>query len=451
MSVKIYNTIAKEVQDLGPMGQKLNMFVCGPTVYDYIHIGNARTFTVFDMVAKYLRYRGYGVTYLQNITDIDNKIIHKAHESGRTAQEVAKEFENAFLEDVHALHITSVDTYARASDYVPEIIAQIKHLQEAGYAYAVPAVELSEPDAVSSSDNQDVYFDVTRYEEKFSGEYGKLSNQLSNELEEGVRVELEKNKKGPRDFVFGPQYEIHGGGQDLIFPHHEAEIAQQQAASGKVPFVQHWIHTGFLTTKSEKMSKSLGNITPARELLKEYSPTALRFYLLSGHYRAPLDFSDQALRQAEAGVMRIHEFLERLKLFEDHNPMDHSADKEIKDQFNALYKDLITAMDDDLNTPKALGVLFDVIRLGNQYIDEQKIDLHSVKEILYILDFYHRVMGIVPIRTTTIPEEVKTLVSERQEAKENKEFDKADQLRDQIAALGYQIDDTPYGPLVKKK
>lgn len=312
-----------------------------------------------------------------------------------------------------------------------------------------------------------------------------MSGQNEQDLEEGVRIEVEKNKRSPRDFVLwkaqnydyepawkspwghgrpgwhiedtaisekylGQQYDIHGGGQDLMFPHHEAEIAQQQAASGKVPFVQHWIHTGFLVAKNEKMSKSTGNFKTAHELLDEYPAEALRLYLLSAHYRSPLGYSEKAIQQAEAGIMRIAELIERIRFFEDKNPFAHKSDKEVAVSLDEFSKKINDAMNDNLNTPRVIAILFDIIRTFNNYIDFGKVDLHSTAHLMKILDFYHDVMGIIPLKKYKLPQEVQQLIDKRQKAKNKKSFQEADDIRDKIRSLGYQIDDTQHGPLVKK-
>jgi cysteinyl-tRNA synthetase len=462
------------------------MFVCGPTVYDYIHIGNARTFVLFDVIAKYLRHTDNELLYIQNITDIDNKIIEKAHGSDKSAKDVAEEFEKEFHKDIERLGISSVDKYIKASDHIDEIIDQIKVLEEKGYAYTVPAILSPAAKMDKAINNSDVYFDVAKYEKDYPDQYGKLSGQNEQNLEEGVRVELESNKKAPRDFVLwkaqnydyepawkspwgqgrpgwhiedtaisekylGQQYDIHGGGQDLMFPHHEAEIAQQQAASGKVPFVQHWIHSGFLVAKNEKMSKSTGNFKTAHELLDEYPAEALRLYLLSAHYRSPLSYSEKAVRQAEAGIMRIEEFMERMRFFEDKNPLAHKSDKEVIKALDGFSKKIQDAMDDDLNTPQVIAILFDIVKTFNNYIDAGKVDLHSTAHLMKMLDFYQDVMGIIPLKKYKLPKDIQKLADERQQAKDKKDFDTADKLREKILDSGYRIDDTPHGPLIKKK
>lgn len=483
--MRLYNTLTKKIEELSAPTRKFNMFVCGPTVYDYIHIGNARTFVTFDAIAKYLRFAGYQLFYLQNITDVDNKIIARAKESGKLSNDIALTYERAFLDDSKQLKITSIDTYARASEHIAEIIAQVKTLIKKGYAYATSAVPAKGPDAVSGSNN-DVYFDIEAYEHAFPGQYGALSGQKISDIEEGVRVIMEANKKNPRDFALwkaqnytyepswgspwgqgrpgwhiedtaisekylGQQYDIHGGGQDLIFPHHEAEIAQQQAASGLVPFVRHWLHTAFLVNNSQKMSKSLGNFATAHDLLKKYTPETLRFYLLSAHYRSPLDFNDTSLIQAEAGITRIAEFIDRLVFFDNKQFTPSAIDNEVTKQAAQFSQDIVAALDDDFNTPKAIGILFDFIRTMNQRIDAGQIDRDTTRHLLEVLDIADHVLGIVPRRSVKLPAKVAELVHKRQKARDTNDFTVADKLRAEIIQLGYNLDDTPYGPLIKQK
>ncbi len=485
MSIRLYNTLTRHMEPLLAEGT-LEMFVCGPTVYDYAHIGNFRSFVVFDTIAKHIRFRGLPLFYLQNITDIDNKIIKRARESGVTPTDIALEYERIFLTDATRLKITAVDTYARASEHLPEIIAQVGVLIEKGYAYTAPAVQTTEPEAAASDGNQDVYFDVDAYEKNFPGEYGQLSGQHAGGLETGVRIDVENNKRSPRDFVIwkarnytyepawqspwglgrpgwhiedtaisekylGQQYDIHGGGQDLKFPHHEAEIAQQQAASDKTPFVRYWLHNGFLETKSEKMSKSLGNFITAHELLNRYSPEAIRLYLLSGHYRAPLDLSETALTQAEAGVMRIGEFIRRLHAFESARQLQQHGQEARARSLATRFADILDAMDEDFNTPKAIGIFFEILREVNHAIDTEELDIPSAGKLLSIFDFFDHVLGIVPRQTADIPPEIFALAKERQAAKDAGDYARSDALRDAIATHGYQIDDTPAGPVIKKR
>ena len=375
--MEIYNTLTRKKgafeprKDLptGQAGKKINMFVCGPTVYDYIHIGNARTFVVFDVVAKYLRYRGYDVNYIQNITDIDNKIIERAQKEGVDSLEYAKKYSDIFKEDMQALGVTSPE-YKNATDHIPEVIKQVQTLLDKGNAYII--------------ENDGIYFDLSTFPD-----YGKLSGRTASMADDAVsRIDDSTKKRNRGDFAlwkfsqegdpswpapfgdgrpgwhiedtaitekyFGPQYDIHGGGQDLIFPHHEAEIAQQESASGLKPFVRYWMHAGFLVNKSEKMSKSTGNFQTARELLKKYSKEVLRFYLLSNHYHSPLDYSETTMGQFQAAVQRIIEFMEKLLLISGRwSGVEGGVDSFLNGP-KGQRELFIETMDDDFNTPVLL-------------------------------------------------------------------------------------------------
>lgn len=459
--MKIYNTLTKQKEEFIPReDKKVRMFVCGPTVYDYIHIGNARTFVFFDVVVKYLRHIGYEVQYIQNITDIEDKIIARAKETGDDPLAFAKKYEEKFLEDMKSLGVTAVtdyNHYARASDHIPEVVKQVKTLIAKGHAYLI--------------EGDCYYFDLSTF-----SDYGKLSGRTAAMADDAVsRIDENPNKRNRGDFAlwkfskegepswetelgkgrpgwhiedtaitekyFGPQYDLHGGGQDLIFPHHEAEIAQQESASGLKPFVKYWMHTGFLVSKEKKMSKSLGNFLSLNEALKNYSLETLRFYFLSAHYRSPLDFSEEILKQSEAAVMRINEFRNKLNLLT--SQVTNIDDEEIGKAFQKIKE----AMDDDFNTPEAIGAFFELIRQTNQKLENRQI---ATAELIKIIDFFEKVLGIVP-EPITYPAKIRELIDQREKMREAKDFAAADQLRSQIESLGYQIDDTIYGPLVKKK
>lgn len=453
--VKIYNTLTRQLDAL-PEAGKLNMFVCGPTVYDYIHIGNARTFTVFDAFARYLRYKGYDLDYVQNITDIDDKIIRRAAEQKTDPGTFAKQWEEQFLADTKALGITS-PRYIRATDHIDDIIKQVQTLIGKGYGYEI---------------SDGIYFNLSKFPE-----YGKLSGRTTTKEDDGIsRIDENPEKRNPGDFclwkrskpgeptwdapwfagrpgwhiedtaitesVFGPQYDIHGGAQDLIFPHHEAEVTQQEAASGKVPFVKYWMHVAFLVNKDAKMSKSLGNFATLNELLKTYSPETLRFYLLSAHWHSPLDFTEKALIQSEAAIQRLGEFV--LKLSKASGNGSTVATETVKKAFQE-------ALDNDFNVPEAMGHIFNFIREHNIAVSTGDISKESAQEILAFFQEINTILSIIPTELPVIPEEIQKLIDQRETAREAKDFATSDKLRDQIASLGYQIDDTPYGPLVKKR
>ena len=461
--MRIYNTLTKKSEELIPRSAgKVQMFVCGPTVYDLVHIGNARTFVFFDAFAKYLRLRGLEVEYLQNITDIDDKIIAKAQAEKIAAAEVANEFEKEFMTDMSALGVTGVTRYARATDHIPQVIEQVKKLINSGHAYQI---------------KDGWYFDV----KKFAG-YGKLSGRSVEMAEDGVsRIDESGEKHNKADFClwkfsmadgepawdsedlgrgrpgwhiedtaitehyFGPQYDIHGGGQDLIFPHHEAEITQQESASGKKPFVKYWMHVAFLINKEQKMSKSLGNFETVNELLKKYPKEVLRFYLLSGHYRQPLEFSDKMLKQSGAAINRITEFIQKLELAKS------DLEVELPSEILELVKKQFTeAMDNDFNTPEAFAAIFEMIRAINPLLSENKVNQGQAKEILKLFKEIDTIANIVPSEKQKIPTEIQELVEKREKLRQGKNYEKADKIRTQIFDLGYGIEDTIYGPLTLK-
>lgn len=443
MSVKLYNSLTRQIEEFVPRkAGKVQMFVCGPTVYDRVHLGNARTFVVFDVVARWLRHRGLEVEYVQNITDVDDKIIRRAAEEKKEWKEISDAYTEAFLADMKALGNTAVSRSARATDYIPQVTQQVKALIAKGNVYLI--------------EGDGWYFDLTTFPD-----YGKLSGRTVQQADDGVsRIDENPHKRNTGDFCvwklskpgepvwgddqlgdgrpgwhiedtaitehfFGPQYDLHGGGIDLKFPHHEAEIAQQESASSLVPFVKYWMHSGFLQASGERMGKSKGNFSTLYEVLEQYSPEAVRFFLLSAHYRSPLEFSEKGLDAAEAAVARIGE----------------AARKQGKSTSVADFTVLEAAMDDDFNTPKAFGAIFDAIKESNRQDTILSPDLFKTISTVF---------GIVP-SAPSVPSEVQALVDKRQTARDAKDFTASDTLRDQLAELGYTVDDTPYGPLVKKQ
>lgn len=479
--MRIYNTLTKQKEEFVPReDKKVKMFVCGPTVYDFSHIGHARTYIIYDAIARYLRYRGYKVFYLQNITDIDDKIIERANKSGKRPLELAKEFTNYYYEDMKALNINSVDKYAPATEYIPQIISQVERLLKTGYAYLI------ENDPSTPFGEGGYYFDLSKFTE-----YGKLSGRTTEAAEDAVsRIDEGVNKKNRGDFALwkfskpdepswpskelgeglprgealrgrpgwhiedtaiteanlGPQYDLHGGALELIFPHHEAEIAQMESLSGAVPLVRYWVHSGVLTIDGKKMAKSLGNFITIRDLLKSYSPEVIRFMALSAHYRSPLDYSEKILSQSEAAVQRIAELKQRISFY-------HGKEKATTEQADAvleIYDSVIEALEDDFDTPVALARFFDTIKLINKYL-EQDIDIAKLASFSNIIRIFDDVFGIVPKTALEVPTALKDLIAERERFRVEKDYAAADQIRSQIESLGYQIDDTVYGPLIKKK
>lgn len=484
--LRIHNTLTGSKEEFIPLDQnKVGLFVCGPTVYDFIHLGNARTFVFFDVVGRYLEYKSYELNYVQNITDIDDKIITRAHDEGRTPDELALQFKSEFIKDMGDIKVVSVNNYAAASEHTSEIIAQITKLMDKGYAYAVPAIKATGPDAVEPGENHDIYFNLDQYGRDYPGAYGALSHQVTDDLKAGTRIEMEANKINPRDFVLwkaqnysyepatqspwgmgrpgwhiedtaisekylGQQYDIHGGGQDLLFPHHEAEVAQQQASSGKVPFVKYWMHTGFLTTKADKMSKSLNNFSTLRDVITRtprHPAETLRLYFLSAHYRSPLAFEEALINQAGVAVDRIADFLARLSKAsgEENSALDEIL-KSKGDKFTS-------SMDDDFNAPAAIAAVFELIRALNPLIAKNEISAGQAESVLsFFRTTIERVLGIVPEpKEQSIPPEILELAEQREQKRAAKDFTAADSLRSQIESSGYVIDDTPYGPLISAK
>ncbi|MGI6565674.1 cysteine--tRNA ligase [Methanosphaera sp.] len=457
--MNIYNTMTREKEELKVKNNKIKLFVCGPTVYDYSHIGHARTYISFDVIVRYLKHEGYSVFYLQNITDIDDKIIKRAKERGEDPLELSHRFEKEYLNDMKRLNVNNVNFYARATEHMDEIINQVQTLIDKGYAY----------DTESG-----VYFDVSAYED-----FGKLSNRNLDDLQDNARVQTDSNKRDPKDFAlwkkqgeepywespwgngrpgwhiedtaiteayFGPQYDVHGGGLDLIFPHHDAEIAQMEAASGKKPLVQYWMHTGFLNVRGEKMSKSLGNFITIKELLEMFSPEVYRFFVLSTHYRSPIDFSEEILKQAENSLNRIQNTGKNVleKYGEDDLPAEDKVD--VLSMVNEFKNEFFDAMNNDFNTPIALSSLFDFTHKLNKSLNDNAISKDSLKIILDTFEEVEDILGfsVVPVNDSSsdLSDELLTLITDvRQELRAKKEWDLADKIRDELASLDINLED----------
>lgn len=455
--IKVTNTLTKQKEELIPRKDKsIKMFVCGPTVYDYIHIGNARTFVLFDVVAKYLRYKGFDLDYIQNITDIDDKIIKKSSEENKLWKEISEFYFQEFKKDAEALSINS-PKYVKATDHIEEVKKQVKILKSKGHVYLI--------------EDDGWYFDLSTFPD-----YGKLSGRKAEMADDGVsRIDESDKKKNKGDFCvwklarpgeswwddeelgngrpgwhiedtaitehyFGPQYDLHGAGQDLIFPHHEAEITQQESASGLKPFVRYWMHVAFLVNKETKMSKSLGNFETARNLLNKYSPETLRFYFLSAHYRTPLDYSEKLINQSAAAVQRIKEFNNKLTL--------SGGEEDLNSEIEAAENKFMESMDDDFNTAGAFGAIFELISKVNPLLISNKLSGASAKKISEFLEKSDQVLNIIPKKEEEVPEEVARLVEQREKYRQDKNYEESDKIRAQIKDLGWQIEDTIYGPLL---
>ncbi|WP_407433099.1 cysteine--tRNA ligase [Methanobrevibacter sp.] len=446
--MNIYSTLTRSKENFETINKnRVNLFVCGPTVYDDAHIGHGRTYISFDTIKRYLEYSGYAVFYIQNITDIDDKIINRSKESGIPAHDIARKFEKRYIEDMTKLNVTGVNLFARATDHLDEIIDQIQRLIDKGFAYET---------------DDGVYFEIEKFEE-----FGKLSNRKIEELE-SHRELAETTKRNEQDFAlwkkrdnddepvfsspwgdgrpgwhiedtaiteyyFGEQYDVHGGGLDLIFPHHEAEITQMEAVSGKSPMVRYWLHTGFLNVNGEKMSKSLHNFITIRELLEDWDADTFRFFVLSTHYRSPIDFSKDSLHQSEKSLEKIKKFYSALDVEADDVESDLEALTEAHDEF-------FNSMDDDFNTPKAIAAIFKLITATkNEELAENdkiaiKAFLDDVSKILGV-DFYLE-------ETSAGSDDLFNLICDvRADLRAAKQYELSDKIRDELNNLGYEIND----------
>lgn len=465
--MKIYNTLTRKKEEFRPINEgEARIYVCGPTVYNYFHIGNARPFVVFDTLRKYLEYRGYDVKFVQNFTDVDDKIINRAREEGVTAPEISERYIEEYFKDAAALNVRKADVHPKVSEHIPEIIDFVQTLIDRGYAYEV---------------NGDVYFSTR----KFNG-YGKLSGQNIEDLEAGARIAVGEIKEDPLDFALwkarkaddeiawespwgmgrpgwhiecsamakkhlGDTIDIHAGGQDLQFPHHENEIAQSECCNG-VPFANYWMHNGYITIDNEKMSKSKGNFFTVRDILADYDGEVIRFFLLSGHYRNPINFSDKLMEQAKAGLSRMRNAKETLRHLISHGNGDMTGEEKAKlegyDRFRDEFK---KAMDDDLNTADAIAAVFELVTAINTDIKDGASREFAEKS-LDMLTELTQVLGLLQQEEDDgIEDDIQALIDERQEARKNKDFARADEIRDMLRERGITLKDTPQGVQVIKE
>ncbi|MDK2564888.1 cysteine--tRNA ligase [Romboutsia sedimentorum] len=464
--MKLYNTLTRSKEEFVPLEEgKVKMYVCGPTVYNYIHIGNARPFIIFDTLRRYLEYRGYDVTYVQNFTDVDDKIIKRGHEEQISPEDVANKYIDEYFVDADGLGIKRANVHPRVTDNIQQIIDFVKELEKKGYAYEV---------------NGDVYFDT----KKFEG-YGKLSKQNQDDLEAGSRIEVNDQKRHPMDFVLwkskkdgepgwespwgegrpgwhiecsvmsnrylGETIDIHAGGQDLAFPHHENEIAQSEARSGKT-FSNYWVHNGYININNEKMSKSKGNFFTVRDISKAYDLEIVRFFMLSAHYRNPVNFSDEMLAQAKAGLERLYNAKEKLE-FTINNLKESNiseTEKNLETELNTYRAKFISAMEDDLNTADAVSVIFELSKFINSNIDENS-SLEFAKKCLEEFNELTSVLNIVNKKNEDIvDEEIENLIQKRVDAKKNKDFKLADNIRVELLDKGIILEDTRQGTKWKR-
>jgi cysteinyl-tRNA synthetase len=459
MGIKIYNTLTRNKEEFIPLEEgKVKMYVCGPTVYNYIHIGNARPAIVFDTVRRYLEFRGYDVRYISNFTDVDDKLIKAANELGEDVPTIAQRFINAYFEDVHALGCKKADAHPRVTETMDLIIEFIGALIEKGFAY---------------ESGGDVYYRTREFEG-----YGKLSHQSIEELKVGARIQVGEKKKDALDFVLwktakegeiswdspwgkgrpgwhiecsamareylGDTIDIHAGGQDLAFPHHENEIAQSEALTGKT-FARYWMHNGYINIDNEKMSKSLGNFVTVHDIIKQHDPQVLRFFMLSVHYRNPINYSEELLENTKAAFERLKTSYQNLK-----HRMDASAEltdnnQEWLDKIAALRSQFIKEMDDDFNTANGVSVLFDLSKLSNLYLMEKNTSGEVIQSFINEFEALLGVLGLSLKDEELLDEEIEALIEKRTQARKERNFQLADEIRDQLKEMNIIIEDTPQG------
>ena len=461
--MQIYNTMSRKKEELIPrVPGEISMYVCGPTVYNFFHIGNARPFVVFDTMRRYLEHRGYKVKFIQNFTDIDDKLIRKANEEGVTVAEIAERYIKEYYTDADALGVERATCNPRATEHVEQIVKLVQTLIDRGHAYA--------------AENGDVYFSVR----SFPG-YGKLSGQSIDDLESGARIDPTEQKRDPLDFalwkgakpgepswptpwglgrpgwhiecsamsmeLLGPTFDIHAGGQDLIFPHHENEIAQSEAATGQ-PFARYWMHNGYINVDNQKMSKSLGNFRLVREIAQEFDLEAVRLFLLGTHYRNPVNFSRELVEQSETALARIR--TARIRLAEAPTGDTPEADAAFMQAVDGHRAAFYAAMDDDLNTADALGAFFDYIRALNSFVSEPH-GKTALDKAAKLFDDVTRVFGILQHKKEEdVPAEALALLNERAEARKAKNWARADEIREALKALGFAVEDGKEGAKLKK-
>ena len=464
--MKLYNTLTQKKEEFVPIEEgKVRMYSCGPTVYNYFHIGNARPFIVFDVLRRFLEYIGYDVKFVQNFTDVDDKIINRSIEEGITAAEVADKYIAEYFKDADALGIRRADVHPRVSDHMPEIIEMIKALEERGLAYNVDG---------------NVYYQVDHFHD-----YGKLSKQSIDDLKSGARIDVNDEKRSPLDFALwkkkkdgepywespwgqgrpgwhiecsamsrkhlGESIDIHGGGQDLIFPHHETEIAQSEGSCG-CKFANYWVHNGYININNEKMSKSKGNFFTVRDIAKHYDLEVVRMFMLMAHYRSPVNFSDELLGQAQNALERLYNAKYQMEYLLENNKTEAAAEEEKTwmDSLAQYKKGFIDAMDDDLNTADAIAAIFELVRDANSHLNESS----SREAVKAALNLFKELTGVIGLaakeKETNLESEVEALIAQRQEARKNKNFALADEIRDALLAKGIILEDTREGVKWKK-
>ena len=460
--MQVYNTLTNRKEEFVPIEPgKVRMYVCGPTVYNFFHIGNARPFVVFDTLRRYFKFRGYEVKFVQNFTDVDDKIINRAKEEGITAPEVSEKYIKEYFNDAEALNVLKADVHPKVSEHIPEIIEFVQTLIDKGYAYEADG---------------DVYYSTRKFPE-----YGKLSGQNIDDLESGARIAIGEVKEDPLDFALwkarkeeseiawespwgmgrpgwhiecstmakkhlGETIDIHGGGQDLTFPHHENEIAQSEACNG-VPFAHYWMHNGYINVDGKKMSKSLNNFFTVRDIRENYSGDVIRFFLLSGHYRSPINFSDVLMEQSKQGYERIATAIETLEFLKTNGSDEAMADEAAKIASLDKHREkFIEVMDDDLNTADGIAAIFELVSEINLDVKDgasksfAEEALRRIKELTDVLGLFGG-----EDEEEGLGDDIQALIDERQAARKAKNWARADEIRDQLAAMGITLKDTPQG------
>lgn len=461
--MKIFNTMTRKKEEFVPADKNaVKMYSCGPTVYDYFHIGNARPFIIFDTMRRYLEYRGYTVKFVQNFTDIDDKMINRANKEGITVKELAERFINEYFIDARALGIKEATVHPRATENIDAIIDIIQKLENRGYAYSVDG---------------NVYFRTKKFKE-----YGKLSKQPLEDLEAGARIDVSEHKENAMDFALwkaqkegepawespwgmgrpgwhiecsamankylGETIDLHSGGQDLIFPHHENEIAQSECANCK-PFARYWMHNGYININNQKMSKSLGNFFTVRDIAKKYDYEIIRFFMLSAHYRNPVNFSDELMEQAKSAVERVYTCIENLEFLKKTAKSRPLTDDELKylGRLDEIRLKFIEAMDDDLNTADAQAAVFDIVYQANTFISKDGNNAAEIIEkTLSLIDELGGVLGLFTKKAdNSISEDIEKLIETRQAARAAKNWGEADAIRDKLKEMNIELKDTPAG------
>lgn len=457
--MKIFNTMSKQKEEFIPVDEnEVKIYACGPTVYNFIHIGNARPLCVFDVLRRYMEYRGMNVKFVQNFTDVDDKIIKRANEEGITFEEVSKKYIEEFWTDAHGLNFKDATIHPKATENIDEIIDIIKSLEEKGYAYAVDG---------------DVYFRTLKFKE-----YGKLSHQPIEDLQSGARIAVGEKKEDPLDFALwkaakegepywespwgkgrpgwhiecsamnrrylGKTIDIHCGGQDLIFPHHENEIAQSECANG-CTFSKYWMHNGYINVDNVKMSKSLGNFKTVREIAEVYGYEVIRYFLISSHYRSPINYNLEIIEQCKSALDRLYTCRDSLD-FALKNAADKEDDKDLISLINSRREQFIAAMDDDLNTADGIAAIFELVKDINTKILDKDVSKNTCQTACDVFDELCAVLGLLYNRKSNdLDSEVEALIEQRQQARANKDWATADKIRDDLKAMGIILKDTPQG------